>query len=375
MTSDVSNEVLRVTAAVARHGLDPTPASIAEEPLDDLVWADLVDEVRGQRLSGLLLAAVADGSLVVTDGQLDDVLELHRVSMALSVALERDLLTAVDLLERGGVEVQVLKGSAVAHLDYPDPGLRCFGDSDVQVRAADFDRAVEVLTAAGYDRIFPQPRAGFDRRFSKGTSFETPAGFELDLHRTFVLGPIGLVIDLDEVWSAHDTLDLGDRKLRTLDRSGRFLHACLHAYLGDSPPRLVPLRDAAQMMAAPDFDADGVRARAARWRVEAVVAAAVSTVLARLGPVETRGLDVWARDRRPGRRETRMLAAYTEGHRSSATKAAAALRAIPGGRDKVAYLRALVFPDAAYVRERHGSRRDRFRRGVTSVVFRRAPIS
>ena len=50
------------------------------------------------------------------------------------VQLERVLLETVAELDALGAEFRVLKGTAVAHLDYPDPSWRGFGDIDLLVR-------------------------------------------------------------------------------------------------------------------------------------------------------------------------------------------------------------------------------------------------
>ena len=49
--------------------------------------------------------------------------------------LEQEVLTVIDLLTASAVDVRILKGSAVAHLDYPDPALRSFIDLDILVRS------------------------------------------------------------------------------------------------------------------------------------------------------------------------------------------------------------------------------------------------
>jgi hypothetical protein len=119
-------------------------------------------------VTGLLNAAVDDGALPATESQVQQARATHLSITMRVLSLERELVTVVDLLAGEGIESRVLKGSAVAHLDYPDPALRSFIDLDVLVRASDIDRAVAVLSGAGFKRTLAQPRPGFDRRFDKG---------------------------------------------------------------------------------------------------------------------------------------------------------------------------------------------------------------
>ncbi|MBA3621797.1 MAG: hypothetical protein H0W51_05695 [Euzebyales bacterium] len=59
-----------------------------------------------------------------------------------------------------------------------------------------------MLGNCGYRRSWPQLRPGFDRRFGKGAPLRRDEGWELDLHRTFVMGPFGLTVDLDGLFAS-----------------------------------------------------------------------------------------------------------------------------------------------------------------------------
>src|SRR4029078_2118569 len=96
----------------------------------------------------------------------------------------------------------------------------------------DFEVAVDALNNVGYERTFRELRPGFDRRFGKGASFTGTVGHEVDLHRTFALGPYGLAVDLDDVWVSSDRFEIAGRSFETLDPDQRFLHACYHAAIG-----------------------------------------------------------------------------------------------------------------------------------------------
>ena len=265
-----------------------------------------------------------------------------------------------------GVELRVLKGSAYAHLDYPEPALRSFVDLDLLFRPAHFDRAVAVLTGAGFTRILAEPRPGFDRRFDKGTTLRRQ-GVELDLHRTFVLGPWGLRVDIDALWDAGTEFTVGGRQLTALSAPNRFLHACYHAALGDWPLRLGSLRDVAQLF-PPDDTAQ-------------IVLIDRATSVGRAGGGGSRGgrLDTPTGRRtdrptarlggglHPTRREEHWLALHTQENKTFAAQAIATLPVLPGLRDKAAYLRALILPDGRYTAGRHS----RHCPGSASVCERR----
>lgn len=344
--------------AVAGYGLPGATPVLPDAPLDPGAWTALMSGARTHRLTGLLHTAVADGALPATAAQRAEARVVHRRTLLRVLALEQELISVCGLLAAADVPTRVLKGSAVAHLDYADPALRSFVDLDVLVRADDIERAVEVLATAGLRRTLAEPRPGFDRRFDKGMTLVAPQGYELDLHRTFVLGPWGVVLDADRLWDEGQAFSLGAAALRALSRPHRFLHACYHAALGDWPLRLGSLRDVAELLRG--GDAEAVRDVAGRWGVEAVVAAAVADTVRLLGLDPDDGLARWARGYVPSRRHESWLALHTRSDKTFTAQAVATLRVLPRWRDKAAYLRALVLPDAEYTAERHGSALARF---------------
>lgn len=354
--------------AVAAHGLPGHGVPFPAGAPDGTAWAELVVSVKRQRLAGLLALAVADGAVEVDAARAEQVAALHRTAMVKAVVLERALLTTTDVLGHAGVDLRVLKGTAVAHLDYPDPAQRCFGDVDLLVRAEQFDAAIEALRAGGYERLFPEPRPGFQRRFGKGNCMVTPEHHEIDLHRTLAMGPFGLTIVLDDLWANGATFRLAGQDVPALAGEERFLHACFHASLGDPIPRLSVLRDVAQMLLTRPLDLDRVRRRSAAWRADAVIARAVALAGDAFALQATEPLLAWARAYEPDGRERQAMAVYTDPHQTYAAKSFAALRAIPGLPAKAAYLRALAFPDRSYLAGRHESRLHRWTRGLTQVV-------
>ncbi|MDQ4102500.1 MAG: nucleotidyltransferase family protein, partial [Actinomycetota bacterium] len=263
------------------------------------------------RLTGLLQAAIDGGALPVTESQVQEAKAAHASAMLWVLRLERELLAVSDLLTEATIETRVLKGAAVAHLDYSRPEQRSFIDLDILVRGEHFDRAVQTLIAAGFVRPLQEPRPGFDRRFDKGTTLVAPAGYELDLHRTFVLGPWGLLVDLDDLWGDDgQEFVVGGHRLRALSHHYRLLHACYHAALGNWPLRLASLRDVAEMVLATGYAETDIRTLASRWQVEAVVAAAIADAWRLLGLPSTE-VSAWAQRYVPSRQDEAKLNLYT----------------------------------------------------------------
>jgi hypothetical protein len=354
--------------AIASYGLPASNRVLPTQPLSEDAWLAVLSSARSNRLTGLLCAAVEDGSLPTTLEQLNQAHELQMSMMIWVMRLEAELLTVVDLLTASALDVRVLKGSAVAHLDYPDPALRSFIDLDVLVRSEQIDRAIELLLAAGFQRRYPQPRPGFDRRFSKGTTFLSPTGYELDLHRTFAQGPWGLSMNVDDLWDDDgEKFEVAGRSLRALSRRARFMHACYHAALGDWPPRLLSLRDIAQMLLVTGQSESDLRAISARWQADAVSAVAVSDTWHLLGIESNTRISDWAQNYVPTKQDEARMAVYRHRRRTSTAQAVSALSAISGLRNKAAFLHAMVLPETRYREGRHASAIARLRYGVAEA--------
>ena len=299
----------------------------------------LLGPVGHHRLTGVLAAAVADGTVPTGDEDRAAVEAAHEAAMREALLLEDMLLEGVAVLATAGIEPLVLKGSAFAHVVHPDPAQRCFGDIDLLVRSEEIDAAVDALIAAGGRRPAPELAPGFDRRFAKAVTLRWHGGTEMDLHRTLAAGPYGFLVDLTELFAVPAHFRLAGRQLRTLEPDHQLLHAALHLSLGDVDVRLGHVRDLALLCRHPSVDAERVLAGAGRWGIEAPVADGLRHV-GRLGLPATR-LEDWAAGFTPGRRDRVRMSAYRR-RRGRYRRQALASLPVLGRTERVAFLRALL---------------------------------
>ena len=265
----------------------------------------------------------------------------------------------------------MLKGTALAHLDYDDPSLRCFGDVDLLVPGSHIEAARDLLLADGGTRAYPEPRPGFDRRFSKGLAITTTERYEIDLHRTLAAGPFGLALDLESLAADPDHFTVGGRRIPALGRPQRFLHACFHAVLGSADPRLVPLRDLVETAPATADEVEALRSLAEASSATAVVGRAVAAARSRLGWRPALVLAAWADGLHDTPRDRRWIAGYVGRQRAYATQALTAVEAVRGGPTaQAAYLYASLLPRGA---DRGEALVARWRRGADAVRRRRRP--
>ncbi len=280
VTGDGSGSAERILGQVAAWLL---PGAVPlDQPADDDEAMELVDRAIGARMVGPLVLAVEHGGLWLPDDQQAQLADAHEAAMQWCVHLEQRLLEMVDQFDRARIDVMVIKGPAVAHLDEPDPALRSFGDLDLLVRSADLDRAVALLQGNGARRRIPEHRPGFDRRFEKSVGLTGRDHVEFDLHRTLCRGPLGVRIPLDDLFRSPESFEVGGVTLRALAPVHRALHAAYHAVVGSPEPPLHSLRDLAGYLARPDLGPDLVAEEARRWGGETVLGEAVRATLVRL---------------------------------------------------------------------------------------------
>jgi hypothetical protein len=338
-----SSEVRRIAGAGLRGDDEPVRVDVGR-------WPIVLSGIDFHRLTGIALASWERGGLELASDQVEELAAHHRSAMVLALTIERQLLSLVGAFREAGVRVVVIKGPAVAHGVYPDPSMRPFGDLDLLVSAADWRRACEVLRSNGYRRDLPEPRKGFDERFGKAATHSDSSGFQVDLHRTLVLGPFGLWLDPDELLRHTEEFELAGRRLERLDRTGLLVNAALHAGLGASPPLLLPLRDVVQAAAHPAVDWARLQDWASRWRLALALAHAFENAERQMDvelPAPARAIIAMP----PGRAERSALRAYGERRRTGGM-ALAAVRAIPGVRPKTVYVLGLLLPSREFLQAR-----------------------
>jgi hypothetical protein len=268
--------------------------------------------------------------------------------MASALVLEALLLEVVGLLEARGVDARVLKGLAVAHLDYASPEQRAFGDVDILVRSEQVTTAITLLGQHGLVRAYQPPTASWDRKFGKGALLRTNDGSELDLHRTFATAPVGLRIRLDDLWETSQPFAIGGVTVHALAREMRLLNAAYSAAVADTVPAPATLRDIAQIALHPDLDTAAVKDLASRWGGRAVLASAVSSAWRQLRIADVTALSAWAETYRPTDSERREIALYQTVRSSETARALATARMLPSTAMRIRFLWSLAAADADF---------------------------
>jgi hypothetical protein len=355
--------------AVARFDLGGPPEATLGQPLDPDEWQSLLHEVRRERLVPVLDAAIRDGDLPATHEQSEalsgEVEQAHR----LVADIEALLVEVATSLADADVEVRVLKGPAHARLDLLDPRLRSYADLDLLVTAEQLVPALRVLASHDFHRDLPERRPGFDRRFAKEVSLAREDGREIDVHRLLALGAVGTAMDASALWSSCEMFAVEGIEVAALDAEGRFVHACVNAALGDSKPRVVALRDVANIARSRRLDARRVAELLPPGRGAAVIERARAHSLAMLGV----DIEFPSEHGAPSRWERAALRCYRAEGGSNSLELLSGALGLPRWTDRVSFLAALGLPSASYRKARAAAGRPReFATAVRELVSRRA---
>jgi hypothetical protein len=209
------------------------------------------------------------------------------------------------------VRFVVLKGVGSACTLYPDPADRLYGDVDLLVAGEDFDRAAAVVSGLGGERHSPDPQQGFVARFGKSATFSLDGRWEVDLHRTFHLGPFGLAAGRHDLFAEPSAeVVVAGRPVPVPGPSTALVAASFHSVLPADDRRLVPLRDVAELLRPGRVDAARCVALAVRWEAALVLAAAVDGASELFGLPRWSPLQRWAAGYEPSARERRWLSRH-----------------------------------------------------------------
>ena len=304
-------EPLDVLRACVAHGLQPVAQASSDHDPHELTPA-VISLAARHRVQGLLWSAIAGGVVAGSAEVVSEAREAVVEALHTCLLSEQTAVLSLLALERAGVEVRVLKGVALAHLDHDNPAERVFGDADLLIRRDDYHVALAALTEAGFRRSKPPVRRWWEQRFAKAVVLLAPSGGELDLHLAIAGGYFGEKIDHDRLWSGcGEEFSLAGFPARGLDREGRLLHACCHAVLGGGSGLRVR-RDIAQLVLVTGSEWKTAVLRATSDGADQVVAEAVRTTWEELRLDPAHGFARWANELGPDTTQQRAIASYND---------------------------------------------------------------
>lgn len=156
--------------------------------------------------------------------------KLAMVSEFHMAQLERLLRDALDLLARKGIDVLLLKGSALAYTAYGSFAERPMGDLDLLVRPEQAEEAWTLLQGRGWTWPSAQwPRARYATHQHLPPLASSRGGDAiLEVHAELLPGGHPFDWPVDTVWAAARRLRMGGREIAVPHPLHQLLHVCLH---------------------------------------------------------------------------------------------------------------------------------------------------
>jgi Uncharacterised nucleotidyltransferase len=175
-----------------------------------------------------------------------------------------ELLRIVEHLERGQVRAIPFKGPALAETAYGDLALRSFGDLDILIAPADFDRARRLLEECGYRSSKTHAPAAERLWLRTGyeLAFDSSAGKNL-VELQWGLMPRFYAVDLrvEDLLARAGRSYVGGREVLSLSPEDLLLVLCVHA-AKHLWTRLIWVADIAETLRSQAFDWPVVESRA-----------------------------------------------------------------------------------------------------------------
>jgi hypothetical protein len=149
----------------------------------------------------------------------------HRRANQVRVHVLREVLVAYEAV---GIEVLALKGAALAHLVYPEPGLRPMRDLDLLVKPAEARRAQELLLGLGFQAPLPGEAALPDKHLSAALLQTDDLLVSIEIHHNLFNAAFPASMTLADLTGPPLPFALDGVTAYTLGYEDMLWHLCQH---------------------------------------------------------------------------------------------------------------------------------------------------
>ncbi|HEY0077938.1 MAG TPA: nucleotidyltransferase family protein [Pyrinomonadaceae bacterium] len=254
-----SRPEIELLLSCARVELDaPRAARVRELLREDLDWQLLTKMALRNGVMPLVYRQLSRNFAdAVPEIHLRRLRELFRHNGARNLLRAGELCRILESLSKHGIDAIPYKGPALAVDAYGDLSLRQFSDLDILVRRSDVRRAIEALSAEGYEPEFElseTERRVFMRwwyvlAFSRGDRI-----YHLELHWAIAPHFFSFPFETERLWSRRRSLRVAEREIHAPSREDLLLLLSAHG-AKDSWARLEWICAVAELIRA-DGDLD-----------------------------------------------------------------------------------------------------------------------
>jgi hypothetical protein len=239
---------------------------------------------------------------------------------------------------------------------YDDAGARPMSDIDLLLREEDVPAALHQLAVLGY--ATDQPFGYFGEVVARK---QGSLAADIDLHWNLVGLPHYLArVPVDWAWQTARPVGVGGAAGRVLGPEAQILHLCAHLVLQhrNQPLRLLWLQDVAEVLHfhREEIDWGDLLQRAQAYDLVLPLQQVLPLVAGALGAPVPATVAGSLAGLQPSAQERRLYRWFTAAPWSGIESSWVSLAGLPGWRSRLSYLRASLFPPAAYMRQRYGIR-------------------
>lgn len=165
----------------------------------------------------------------------------HRYANGVRSRVLAEILTK---FQAAGIQALVLKGAALAHLVYPEPGLRPMRDMDLLVKKADACRAQSLLAELGFDAPLPRGPKLPDKHLLAAKRKTDGLSISVEIHHNLFGAGFPASLDLETLTGPPLAFNLNGITAYTLGYEDMLWHLCCHAtQIITQPLRLIWVAD------------------------------------------------------------------------------------------------------------------------------------
>ncbi|MCB9077508.1 MAG: nucleotidyltransferase family protein [Anaerolineaceae bacterium] len=141
----------------------------------------------------------------------------------------RVLANILSHFQAAGIHVLVVKGAALAHIIYPEPGLRPMRDIDLLVKQADARRAQQLLAELGFDAPLPENDALPDKHLLAATLKTEGLSISVEIHHNLFSAANTASLAIETLTDEPLAFEINGVLAHTLSYEAMLWHLCRHA--------------------------------------------------------------------------------------------------------------------------------------------------
>jgi len=194
-------------------------------------WNDIIQNAEVQGIAPLLYYRLRQNAVDIPAASVRTLKGLyirHRRSWEVRTSVLQEIAAGC---EERGIPLTLLKGAALAHLLYPEPGLRPSSDIDILVPEAHIPAACDLLKFIGFDLpSITSPKAYLQKHLPQATLGREGEMVKVDLHHHLLKQGRPNRIDIagNSAPPLKFSLGAGGPAARTLNLEDTLRYLCLH---------------------------------------------------------------------------------------------------------------------------------------------------